>query len=58
MKTALFVKALTVPFSKEVFQKIKEITDEQKISLAQWVRTACERALSEKEVSEGGKNND
>jgi hypothetical protein len=54
MKTAIFTKALTVPFSKDVFQLIKEITDKERISMAQWVRTACERVLNEKELSEGG----
>jgi hypothetical protein len=54
MKTAIFTKALTVPFSKEVFQQIKEITDQERISMAEWVRVACEKALSEKEISEGG----
>ena len=54
MKTALFVKALTVPFSKEVFQRIKEITDQQGISMAQWVRVACEKALIEMNTSQGG----
>jgi hypothetical protein len=58
MKTALFTKALTVPLSKEIFQQIKEITDKQQISMAEWVRVACEKALNEMETSKGGKKND
>ena len=54
MKVASFTKSLTVAFTKEVFQQIKEITDQQRISMAEWVRVACERALIEMETSEGG----
>ena len=58
MKKASFTKPLSVAFSESVFQQIKKITDEQKISMAQWVRTACEKALTELETSAGEKNND
>jgi hypothetical protein len=58
MKTAIFTKALTVPFSKEVFQQIKEITDKQGISMAEWVRVACDKALNDRKLSEGGPTHD
>jgi hypothetical protein len=58
MKQASFTKPLSVSFTQKIFQEIKTITDEQKISMAQWVRTACEKALTEKEASEGGPTHD
>jgi hypothetical protein len=58
MKTAIFTKALTVPLSKEIFQQIKEITDQQRISMAEWVRVACEKALTEMGTSRGGPTHD
>jgi hypothetical protein len=45
MKVAHFTKPLTVAFDRAVFEKIKQITDEQKISMAQWVRDAVDAAL-------------
>ena len=58
MKTAVYVKALTVTFSKEVVQQIKEITDKQHISMAEWVRVACKKALNDRELSDGGVKHD
>ena len=61
MKTACFTKALTVAFSEEVYLKIKEITDEKKISMGEWVRLAAEKELNNNEYYkciEGGKRND
>ena len=58
MKTAVYVKALTVTFSKEVVQQIKEITDKQHISMAEWVRVACIKALNDRERSDGGVKHD
>ena len=46
MKTATFTKALTVSLRPEVFEEIKGITDEKKISIGEWVRDAIETALS------------
>ena len=54
MKHASFTKPLSVSFSQKVFQQIKDITDQQGISMAEWVRAACEKALNDKERSEGG----
>ena len=54
MKKASFTKPLSVAFSESVFQQIKEITDQQRISMAEWVRVACERPLIEKNTSHGG----
>jgi hypothetical protein len=57
MKTAIFTKALTVSLRQEVFEKIKEITDEKKISIGEWVRAAVEAALV-KDKLEGDQMND
>ena len=45
MREAKFTKSLTVALPIDTYQKIKEITDDQKISLAQWVRRAVNMAL-------------
>ena len=45
MREAEFTKSLTVALPIDVYQKIKEITDDEKISMAQWVRRAVNLAL-------------
>jgi hypothetical protein len=45
MKTAEFTKSLTVSLRPEIFEKIKQITDERKISFAEWIRDAAEDKL-------------
>jgi hypothetical protein len=52
MREACFTKSLTVAFSEEIYAKIKEITDEKRISMGEWVRIAAEKALSDKEYIE------
>jgi hypothetical protein len=52
MKEAEFTKSLSVALSVDVYQKIKEITDDEKISMAQWVRRAVSRALEGDAVEE------
>ena len=46
MKTAQYTKALTVSLRPEVYDQIKQITDEKHISIGEWVRDAIETALS------------
>jgi hypothetical protein len=46
MKTAQYTKSLTVSLRPEVFDQIKQITDDRKISIGEWVRDAIETALS------------
>jgi len=46
MKIAQFTKPLTVALQPEVFDKIKQITDEKCISMAEWVREVVDAALS------------
>ena len=45
MRTSQFTKTLSVALPPEHFEKIKCITDDEKISMAQWVREAVEMAL-------------
>ena len=46
MKTAQYTKSLTVSLQQEVYDRIKQITDEKQISIGEWVRDAIENALS------------
>ncbi len=46
MKIAQYTKSLTVSLRSESFEKIKQITDERKISIGEWVREAVQSALS------------
>jgi hypothetical protein len=46
MKTAQFTKALTIALHPEMFEQIKQITDTEHISIAQWVREAVASALN------------
>jgi hypothetical protein len=48
MRTAAYQKSLTVAFRPEVFQRMKEITDERKTSIAEYVRQAVDEALEKK----------
>jgi hypothetical protein len=52
MKEAEFTKSLTVAVSVDVYQKIKEITDDEKISMAKWVRRAIDVILEGDAVEE------
>ena len=45
MKEAMYVKSLSVALTVDVYQKIKKITDDEKISMAQWVRRAVHLVL-------------
>jgi tartrate dehydratase alpha subunit/fumarate hydratase class I-like protein len=52
MKVAEFTKSLSVALPIDVYQKIKEITDDEKISMAQWVRRAISEILEGDAVEE------
>ena len=56
MKIAQYTKSTTVSMQPELFEKIKKITDQEKISISEWFRAAAEQYLlnSKKEKS----NND
>ena len=52
MREAKFTKSLTVALPIDVYQKIKQITDDEKISMAQWVRKIVTMALEGDAVEE------
>jgi len=52
MRTSQFSKALTIALPPEHFEQIKQITDEQHISMAQWVRDAVAAALAKNQPKE------
>jgi len=45
MRKARFKKQLTIAIPLEHFELIREITDEQEVSLAEWIRDAVAAAL-------------
>ena len=45
MRKARFKKQLTIAIPPEHFEQIKQITDEQQTSIAEWVRDAVAAAL-------------
>ena len=60
MRIARFSKPLTIALHPEVFDRIKQITDDEKRSMADWVRAAIDRVLNESStanlVKEGNSN--
>ena len=52
MREAMFIKSLSVAMPEDMYQKIRELTDNEKISMAQWVRRAVEMALEGDAVEE------
>ena len=52
MKIAQFTKSLTVSLRSEAYNLIEAITDERKISKADWVRAAVDAALAKEKQKE------
>ena len=52
MRKARFKKQLTIAIPSEHFVQIQKITDQQEISLAQWVRDAVAAALTTNQPKE------
>ena len=52
MREAKFTKSLTVALPIDDYQKIKDITDDEKISMAKWVRRAISENLEGDAVEE------
>jgi predicted transcriptional regulator len=46
MREAKFRKPLTIALHPEVFARVKQITDQERRSLADWIREAVDEALS------------
>ena len=45
MKQAAFTKSLTISMPPEQYEQIKEVTDQERISMGEWVRNAIDAAL-------------
>ena len=45
MRRKKFSKSLTIALPMQHFEKIKQITDDEQISLAEWIREAVAAAL-------------
>ena len=55
MKQAIFTKSLTISMPPEQYAQIKEITDQSRVSMGEWVRGAVDVALEKlKEDNENG----
>jgi len=52
MRKKQFSKSLSIALPMKHFELIKEITDKQEISLAQWVREAVAAALTTNQSKE------
>ena len=52
MRKARFQKQLTIAIPPEHFEQIQKITDEEEISLAEWVRDAVAAALTTNQPKE------
>ena len=52
MKQAVFTKSFTVALRQSAYDQIKAITDEEKISMADWVREAVDTELAKNAKSE------
>jgi predicted HicB family RNase H-like nuclease len=46
MRKARFKKQLTIAIPPEHFEQIKQITDDEQISIAEWVRDSVAMALN------------
>ena len=47
MRQALYTKILTIALQPELFSKIKDITDRERISIGEWFRGVAEDAVGE-----------
>ena len=56
MRVRQFSNSLSVALSQEHWDQIRKITDEQQISMAQWVRDAVAAALTTNQPKEGQMN--
>jgi hypothetical protein len=52
MKQAVFTKSLTISMPPEQYEQIKEITDQCRISMGEWVRDAVDAALKTNQQKE------
>ena len=55
MKEAQYTKSITLALQPKIYEKIKEITDRDRISMAEWFRNAVVEALEK--IEEGNIQN-
>jgi predicted DNA-binding protein len=53
MREAKFAKSISFALSEEAYNRVKKITDEERISMGEWVREAVEATLSNQQQKEG-----
>jgi hypothetical protein len=58
MRKRQFSRSLSVALSEEHFELIKQITDEEQISMAEWVRNAVAETLNNCKREEVQQNDD
>ena len=58
MRKRQFSRSLSVALPEEHFEQIKQITDEEQISMAEWVRNVMAAALNNKKSDKEQKNDD
>jgi predicted HicB family RNase H-like nuclease len=46
MKVAKYSKALTIALHPDAYEQIKQVTDAEQISMAEWVRDAVDAELN------------
>ena len=56
MKQAVYTKSLTIALSPDQYAQIKDITDEKRISMGEWVREAVEVSLKKSLKEEASSN--
>jgi len=56
MKQAVFTKSLTISMPPEQYDQIKQITDQCRISMGEWVRDAVAAALTTNQPKEDQMN--
>lgn len=57
MKHAIFTKPLTVSITEEQYAMIKEISDQKRISMAEWFRQVLDQILAGNHNTGGIKDN-
>ena len=55
MREAKFTKPITIALPPDIYDKVKAITDHERISMAEWLRKVTEEALKESERKGGNK---
>lgn len=53
MKVARFTRPLSVGLEPEVYARIQQITDKERISMAEWIRNALALVLKEHDEKDG-----